>query len=104
MSHSRPALGLLGLIPGCRVQGYGVGVGASHSSCPFSLALRSGSGLRSCFPHSETAQHFVFISLGSGGSQGEGKVNADASLFSIVGGVIGVFGIYRTSLEEVEYA
>lgn len=49
-----PALGLLGLTPGPTPLDieYSTGLwggGASHSICPFSLALRSGSGLSSCF-------------------------------------------------------
>lgn len=55
------------------------------------------------FPLERTAQHFVLISLGPGGSQGEGRVDADPSLFGLFsnsGGVIELSGICGTSLEE----
>lgn len=108
MAHSCPALGLLGFTPGYRVQHRTMGWGSISFQLPLFSCLEEWVRLKvMLFPLKRTAQHFVFIPLGSGASQGEGRINAEPSLFGLFsnsGGVIEVSGICGTSLEEGECA
>lgn len=102
MAHSCPNLGLHGWAglscPSSLNVDYSTGLwGDSSFKLPFFASLEEWARLKvMLFPLNDLPpQHSVLTALGPGGSQGEGRANADPSLFSLFsnsGGVIAVTG------------